>query len=634
LERTKTVGGICPVIIGQRPTLDAEPRGQFDQVVGVLQAHIRLMAMVLDYSDQAVYCLGPTTKVLTEDLEYVEVGKLAAGDKLVGFDEFPSDGTYRRWRSAEVIRSGRAMLPSYQVKLADGTEFTASSDHKWLVSNAGHASTWVPTWKLEGMFHTAYKPRIVKPLDMWEHDKSWESGYLSGVLDGEGWLSANGSSLRLGIAQRENECLAQTERALAKFGFSYNKTVMSGSVNNPGGPVYNLQLQGGMREIVRLLMTVRPERLIAKFHKLGGAEAMGRFKRHEIVEVTECEFIGDAEVVTLATSTGTLVAEGYAHHNSDIWVKDLIGQMPYGGGAVIQLGPNGSIGRVQPAVSSLQVQQELDSLVNNIHLGGRWPKSRPGEIDQSIASAKYLESAAGMMNTVIRTMHLVNKRALEQALRVCFKQDLESGKPRMISGILKNQQFLEEHDRKLIDPKARLRVDYGIGLGRDPAQTMVLGIQGMQTGLFSKEFVQENFEGLTDVSRERERIDVEMLKDMAFAKIQQGIQDGSIPSEALVQIAKKRSKGDDIFDVFEEFIVKPAQAQQEQMVQPGLPGAQPMMPGANPAEAGMMPPPSAPPPEELLAGMLGAGPGGPPKMIARTSVPTGPGSFAGIQSGG
>jgi hypothetical protein len=47
---------------------------------------------------------------------------------------------------------------------------------------------------------------------------------------------------------------------------------------------------------------------------------------------------------------------------SDIWVKDLIGDMPWGGGAYIELGPNGAVGRVAPAVSSLNVQNDLDRL--------------------------------------------------------------------------------------------------------------------------------------------------------------------------------------------------------------------------------------------------------------------------------
>jgi len=92
---------------------------------------------------------------------------------------------------------------------------------------------------------------------------------------------------------------------------------------------------------------------------------------------------------------------------SDIYVKDLIGEMPYGGGAYIELGPQGAIGRVPPAVSSLNVQADMAQLMDGIHLGGRWPKSRPGEIDQAIASAKFLESSVGMMNTAIRTYHQI-----------------------------------------------------------------------------------------------------------------------------------------------------------------------------------------------------------------------------------
>jgi hypothetical protein len=325
---------------------------------------------------------------------------------------------------------------------------------------------------------------------------------------------------------------------------------------------------------------------------------------------------------------------------SDVWVKDLVGQMSYGGGAYIQLGPQGAIGRVPPAVSSMSVMQELDSLVNNVHLGGRWPKSRPGEVDQAIASAKFIEATAGMMNTVIRTMHLVMKRALEQALRICFRLDEEYGAERTISGILRNQQFLTERKKSDIDPKARIKVDYGIGLGRDPAQTMVLGIQGMQTGMFSKEYVQENFEGLTDVERERQRIDVEQLRDMAFAQLLQGLQEKTIPAQAMIEIAKARNSGKDIFQLFEQYISKPAEEQAAQMMPSGL-GGGPMMPGPDPnAGMGGPPPPTAPPAGDLL-GMLGGGgppgaggPPGPPQSIGRLSIPMGGGSFAGTQSGG
>ncbi len=311
---------------------------------------------------------------------------------------------------------------------------------------------------------------------------------------------------------------------------------------------------------------------------------------------------------------------------SDVWVKDLVGQMSFGGGAYIQLGPQGAIGRVPPAVSSMSVQQELDSLVTNIHLGGRWPKSRPGEVDQAIASAKFIEATAGMMNTVIRTMHLVMKRALEQALRIALVVDVTEGPDRTVAGILRNQQFLVERKKNDIDLKARLRVDYGIGLGRDAAQTMVLGIQGMQTGIFSKEFVQDNFEGIQDVERERQRIDLQQFADMAFAQLMQGLQEKTIPSSALVAIAKERANGKGIFELFDKYIAKPQEEQMAAAIPSGLGGGM-MQPGMSDPAAGGPQPPSAPPPEELM-GALG---GGEVQSIGRLSERLPGGGFAGTE---
>jgi hypothetical protein len=307
---------------------------------------------------------------------------------------------------------------------------------------------------------------------------------------------------------------------------------------------------------------------------------------------------------------------------SDVWVRDLIGEMPYGGGAYIELGPQGAIGRVPPAVTSLNVVQDLQMLTDNIHVGGRWPKSRPGEIDQSIASAKFLEATAGMMNTAIKTYHSILRRMMEQALRVCFLTDKKyfPGK-KVASGVLRNQEFVEEYETKDIDLKHQVRVEYGLGLGRDPAQSAVLMLQYAGQEYISKEWVQENIEGLTDVAREQSRIDVEKLKAMALAKLLQGIETGTVPDAALVEIAEKRAKGEDLFSLFRKYVVEPQQEQLEQQMTSGL-GA-PVMPGMGPdgapmpgEEAGMALPP--PPPE--AAGLL-----------ARLGVPAGPGGLLGAQ---
>ena len=323
---------------------------------------------------------------------------------------------------------------------------------------------------------------------------------------------------------------------------------------------------------------------------------------------------------------------------SDIWVKDLIGTMPWGGGAYIELGPAGQIGRVPPAVSSLDVQRDLQALQEAVHMGGRWPKSRPGDVDQAIASAKFVEATAGVMNTAIKQYHLTMKYMLEQSLRICFMTDkaLYQGN-RQITGVLRNKQFVEEYSTKAIDMNHRIHADYGLGLGRDAAQSAVLHLQYQGAGLISRSFVQENIEGVSDVTTERERIDVEQFRDMALAKMLEGLQAATIPERALIEIAKARRNGGDLFDLYEEYIVLPKEETMAGSMDPGL-GGPPLMPGMGPEgmpmevgpdgmpmppggmggppgmggpEGGGMPMPPAPPAPDILA-RLGsdAGPGG------------------------
>ena len=67
----------------------------------------------------------------------------------------------------------------------------------------------------------------------------------------------------------------------------------------------------GKAEVVRTLGTYRPARLLAKF----SFEDLGEMRAIERPDVLSVTPIGVREVVAIETSTGTLVAEGYATHN-------------------------------------------------------------------------------------------------------------------------------------------------------------------------------------------------------------------------------------------------------------------------------------------------------------------------------
>lgn len=312
---------------------------------------------------------------------------------------------------------------------------------------------------------------------------------------------------------------------------------------------------------------------------------------------------------------------------SETWVKDLIGELPTGGGSYINLGPNGSIGRVPPAVVGMTVFQELAQLVDNFHVAARWPKVRPGEVDQAIASAKFVEATAGMMNTVIRTYHLIMKQAFTKALEIAFKLDKTYGPSRTVSGIHRNQQFSFRRFKKDIDLEAVVSVEYGLGLGHDPAQSAVLGLQLAGAKIISQEFVQENFDGIVDVGRERERIDVEQLLDMLRANLLMGAQSGQIGDQQIIDLIKERQNGASFADAYMKVIAKPAEEAKSQMLQGGLGTATPgPAPLAGPEGGAAPPPPDA---ASLLGAIAGSGQPGPPESIGRLSVPLGGGGFAG-----
>jgi len=280
------------------------------------------------FFDISRYCLAPDTKVLTGDLRWVPVGELEVGDHVAGFDEEqPGEKhAYRKWRNAYVTGTGRDWLPSYRVTLADGSELVCSEQHKWLMVNkAGTNKRWITT---EELFDAQSAPSrdpetgrynltldtmdAIRLLDTWEQDDSREAGYLAGMFDGEGSLSTPG--MRISLAQRQNAALRSVESALADRGFGFSTTLDSGGKHKDVACVY---VKGGLSEHARFLGQVRPVRLLDVFQRQGGIERFNRLTIKDRVRVTSVEFLGLQEVVTLGTSTKTIVAEGFAHHNTE-----------------------------------------------------------------------------------------------------------------------------------------------------------------------------------------------------------------------------------------------------------------------------------------------------------------------------
>ena len=149
-------------------------------------------------------------------------------------------------------------------------------------------------------------------LDAWQRPDTWDAGYIAAALDGEGCYVNGGKkkAVYLSFAQRPNAMLSEFHRATGGGLFEYGKPISGNSRYAGRSDVREVRITG-KAEVMRTLGTYRPARLLAKF----SFEDLGEMRAIERPDVLSVTPIGMREVVAIETSTGTLVAEGYATHN-------------------------------------------------------------------------------------------------------------------------------------------------------------------------------------------------------------------------------------------------------------------------------------------------------------------------------
>lgn len=128
------------------------------------------------------YCLTPDHRILTADLRWVNLGDLRVNDALVGFEETPASKGGRRYQPSIVVSHEFSSAPVYQVLLENGITFKTTAEHKWLARSKEVTSLkWYDTKHILGK-------RLPRLFDTWDCETTYGAGWLSGILDGEGWL--------------------------------------------------------------------------------------------------------------------------------------------------------------------------------------------------------------------------------------------------------------------------------------------------------------------------------------------------------------------------------------------------------------------------------------------------------------
>lgn len=277
--------------------------------------------------DGVSYCLTPDHEVLMADLTYKMLGDVRPGDKILAFDENGKTHQPRRYKTGTVLAADPAVADVYLVTLANGKQFKATADHRWLARKYGTSGwRWVHTYELaSGNFE------LCRPFDVWDADTSWEAGWLSGLLDGEGTLckpNTQQGGIQLSFAQNEGAVLARAESIMSLLGIDYTVHTKTGA------DCRLIRINGTSADKIRVLGRTNPARLIRKFQP----EMLGRVQTNGDREdvVVSVELLGQREIVMLSTDTSTFIAEGYAHHNCHYFYNPMTGR-PYGGQVATRL---------------------------------------------------------------------------------------------------------------------------------------------------------------------------------------------------------------------------------------------------------------------------------------------------------
>lgn len=255
-------------------------------------------------------CVVPGTKVLTADLTWVPIEDLAPGREIVGFDEERDPATgVRKSKIASVHRVGRAVRECYELTTDRGI-IIASDDHLWLAKKDRAGFRWFRNDKLSPGDLIKF---LVAP---WDVDTSYDAGRLRGFVEGEGTLSTWGNGpftkSEVSWSQAPGPLIGEINEIARRKGFSITTDIRISGVNDSEVTINSVD--GGWRETLRFMGTIRPSRLFAKVRSLIEDRSIEHRGTQNAV-VKSIRYIGPREVVMIETSSKTLFTDGYASHN-------------------------------------------------------------------------------------------------------------------------------------------------------------------------------------------------------------------------------------------------------------------------------------------------------------------------------
>ena len=267
------------------------------------------------------YCMAGHHKFLRDDLSWIPCKEINEKDTILGFEEFPEKQSGRRFKPTKILKKTVDKAELFRVTLKSGKTFDVTAEHKWLVRNYKSRTSlqnpfkmrtqlaWVETKDL-----MKSKCFAIKYMNTWEDLKTWESGYLAGIFDGEGTVrkSQGWDRLDYSFAQKPGIVHDLACKIINNLGFKYVTRKVENSADCDC-----IRVVGNCYEKMKFLGLIKPVRLIKNakpFERLGRCEVKGEGDFDEVISVTS---IGIGVIYKISTDTKTFILDGYAHHNCE-----------------------------------------------------------------------------------------------------------------------------------------------------------------------------------------------------------------------------------------------------------------------------------------------------------------------------
>ena len=250
---------------------------------------------------------------------------------------------------------------------------------------------------------------------------------------------------------------------------------------------------------------------------------------------------------------GTIAMEDAVFTETNIIGEIESGKYRKGRFAVNYLSPGSQVSK---PVNNLPYQlfQQVDRLERHLRLGSAYPVSDDGQSPNSFVTGRGLEELGTSASLHVREYQTILKDALQEidAKRLEYDEIMYGDFRRPIAGLHRGTAYKESYTPSVdINEMYKTRRVYGVMAGFDEPQKVITGLQLLQQGIIDTQTLQENLDGLDNITKIQQRISADKAEDVLFESLMQKAIEGDPKAlMAAIEIRKNPQKMTEILDKY------------------------------------------------------------------------------------